>query len=216
MASGPITSWQTEGEKWKQWQILFSGLQNHCRRWLQSWNSKKPVPWKANYDKPRQHIRKQWHHFADKGPHSQSYSFPSSHVQLDHKEGWAPKNWGFWTVVLEKTLESPLDCKEIQPVHPKGNQPWIVIGRTDDETPTFWPPDAKTWLTGKGWREKENAAAEDEVVRQHHHSKDMSLSKLWETLEDRGAWRAVLQSLGSWRTGQDFTTEQQEIPSFSR
>ena len=97
-------------------------------------------------------MKKHRHHFVNKGPSSQSYGFSSSHVQmleLDHKEGWAPKNWCFQTVVLEKTLESPLDCKEIQPVHPKGNQSWIIIGRTDAEAPVLWPPDAKSWLIGK-------------------------------------------------------------------
>ena len=96
----------------------------------------------------------QRHHFADKGPYSQSYGFSSSHIQmweLDHKEDWMPKNWCFQTVVLEKTLESPLDCKEIKPVNPKGNQPWIFIGRTDveAEAPVLWPLDVKSWLTGK-------------------------------------------------------------------
>ena len=102
----------------------------------------------------RQHIKKQRHYLADKGPSSQSYDFSSSHVwmwKLDYKKSWAPKNWCFWTVVLEKTLESLLDCEEIQPVHPKGNQSWIFIGRTDTEaeTPIIWPPDVKNWLTGK-------------------------------------------------------------------
>ena len=102
-----------------------------------------------------------------------SYGFPSSHVQmweLDHKEGWVVNNWCFW-IVLEKTLESPLDCKEIKAVNPKGNQPWIFIGRTDAEAPVLWPPDAKSQLigkdpdAGKDWRQKEKGAAEDEMVR---------------------------------------------------
>ena len=110
--------------------------------------------WKKSYDQPKQHIKKQRHYFANKGPFSQSYGFSSSHVcmwELDYKETWAPKNWCFWTMVLEKTLKSPLDCKEIQPVHPKGNQFWIFFGRTDTEgeTPVFWPPDGKNWLIGK-------------------------------------------------------------------
>ena len=101
------------------------------------------APWKKSYDQPRQHIKKQRHYFANKGPSSQSYGFFSSHVwmwELDYNESWAPKNWCFWTVVLEQTLESPLDCKEIQPVHPKGNQCWIFIGRNDTvaETPILW------------------------------------------------------------------------------
>ena len=94
------------------------------------------APWKKSHDKPRQHIKKQRHYFSDKGPSGQSYGFSSIHVwmwDLDHKEGWVIKNWCFWTVVLEKTLESPLDCKEIKPVNPKGNKFWIFIGRTDAE-----------------------------------------------------------------------------------
>ena len=113
------------------------------------------------------------------GPSSQSYGFSSSHVwmwELNHKESWAPKNWCFWTVVLEKTLESPLDCKEIQPVHPKGDQSWIFIGRTDAEAevPILWPPYEKNWLirkvpeAGKGWRQEENGLTEDEMVQWHH------------------------------------------------
>ena len=111
------------------------------------------APWKKSYDKPRQCIKKQRHHFVDKGPYVQSYGFSSSHIwvwELDYKESWVPKNWCFWTVVLEKTLVSPLDCKEIQPVHPKGNQFWIFIGRTDAEPPILWSLHAKSWLIGKG------------------------------------------------------------------
>ena len=94
------------------------------------------APWKKSYDQPRQHVKKQRHYFANKGLSNQSYGFSSGHVwmwELDYKESWALKNWCFWTVVLEKTLESPLDCKETQPVHPKGNQSWIFIGKTDVE-----------------------------------------------------------------------------------
>ena len=141
--------------------LYFLGLQNHCRFWLQPWNQKMLAPWKETYDKPRQHIKKR-HYFANKCLSDQGYNFSSSHVwmwELDYKESWALKNW---TVVLEKTLESPLDCNEIQPVHPKGNQSWIFIGRTDAEaeTPLLWPPDAKSWLilkdpnAGKDWRQE--------------------------------------------------------------
>ena len=119
------------------------------------------------------------HYFANKGPSSQGYGFSSSHVwmwELDCKESWAPKNWCFWTVVLEKTLESPLDCKEVQPVHPKGDQSLTFIGRTDAEaeTPIFWPPDSKNWLiwkdpgAGKDWRWEEKGTTEDEMVGWHH------------------------------------------------
>ena len=112
------------------------------------------APWKKSYDQPRQHIKKQRHYFEDKVPSSQSYDFSSSHVrmwELDYKESWELKNWCFRTVVLEKTSESPLDCKEIQLVHPKGDKYWVFIVRTDveAETPILWPPDAKNWLIGK-------------------------------------------------------------------
>ena len=126
-------------------------------------------------------IRSQYspNYFANKGPSSQGYGFSNGHVwmwELDCEEGWAPKNWCFGTVVLEKTLESPLDCKEIQTVHPKGDQSWVFIGRTDVEveTPILWPPDAKSWLiwedpdVGKDWRQEEKGKTEDEMVRWHH------------------------------------------------
>ena len=136
------------------------------------------APWKKSYDQPRQCIKKQRHYFANKGLSSQSYGFSSSHEwmwKMDHKESWVLKNWCFWTVVLEKTLESPLDCKEIQPVHPKGNQSWIFTGRPDaeDETSILWPPVAKSWLiwkdpdAGKDWRQEEKVMTEDEVVGWH-------------------------------------------------
>ena len=124
-------------------------------------------------------LKKQRHYFANKGSSNQSYGFYSSHVQmweLGYKESWALKNWCFWTVVLEKTLESLLDCKEIQPVNPKGNQFLTFIGRTDaeTETPILWPPDAKYWLIGKDpdygkdWRWEEKGMTEDEMAGWHH------------------------------------------------
>ena len=132
-----------------------------------------PAPWKKSYDQPRQHVKKQRHYFTNKGPSSQSYGFSSSHVwmwQLDYKESWTPKNWCFWTVVLEKTLESPFDSKEIQQVNHKGNQSWIFIGRTDAEaeTPMLGPGDIKNWLTGKDWRSEERGTTEDEMVGWHY------------------------------------------------
>ena len=125
------------------------------------------------------HIKKQRHYFVNKGPSSQGCGFSSGHVRmwkLDCKESWMPKNWCFWTVVLEKTLDIPLDCKEIQPVHPKGNQSWVFIGRTDVEAETsiLWPADAKSWLiwkhsvAGKDWGWKEKGTTEDEMVGCHH------------------------------------------------
>ena len=121
-------------------------------------------------------IKEQRHHFSEKGPYSQNYDFSSSHVwmwKLEHKEGWAPKNWCFWIVVLYKTLESPLDNKEIKPVSPKGNQPWISIGKTEAETeaPILWSLDAKSLLIGKdpdvwnNWRQMEKRVTEKEMVR---------------------------------------------------
>ena len=141
------------------------------------------APWNKSYDQPRQHIKKQRHYLADKGPSSQSYGFSSSHVwmwELDCKESWAPKNWCFWTVVLEKTLESLLDCKEFQPVNPKGNQFGIFTGRNDAkaETPILWPLDVKNWLiwkdpsAGKDWRQEEKGRTEDEMAGWHHRLKD--------------------------------------------
>ena len=126
---------------------------------------------RRSYDQPRQHIKKQRRYFANKGPSSQSYGFSSSRVwmwELNYKESWVPKNWCFWTVVPEKSLESPLDSKEIQPVHPKGNQTWIFIGRTDADTktPILWPPDVKNWLiwkdpdAGKEWRQEKKRTTE--------------------------------------------------------
>ena len=126
-------------------------------------------------------MKKKRHHFADKGLYSQSYGFSTSHVrmrELNHKEGWAPKNWCFQTVGLEKTLESPLDSKEIKPVNPKGSQPWIFTGRTEadaeSEAPILWSPDVKSRLigkdpdAGKDWRQKEKGETEDEMVGWHH------------------------------------------------
>ena len=141
-------------KQWKQWQTLLSWTPKSLKMVMQPWNKKTLSTWKKRYDQSRQHIEKQRYYFTDKGLSSQSYGFSSSHVwmwELDHKKSWAPKNWCFWTVVLEKTLESPLECKETQLSNPKGNQSWIFTGRTDAEAeaPILWPLDVKSQLIGK-------------------------------------------------------------------
>ena len=160
--------------------------------------------WKKSYDQPRQHIKKQRRYFTKKSPSSQGYGFSSSHVwmwELDHKESWVLKKWCFCIVVMEKTLESPLDCKELQSVHPKGNQSWIFIGKTDAkaEVLILWLPDAKNQLiwkdpdAGEDWRWDEKRTTEDEMwqhdVMTCHWCDEMSLSRLWELME-REAWSA--------------------------
>ena len=167
------------GKQWKQWQILFLGGSKITTDGDCSHEIKRHLLLGRKAMTQLDSILKSRHYFANKGPSSQSYGFSSSHVymwELDYKESWGPKNWCFWTVVLEKTLESPLDNKVIQPVTPKGNQSWIFIGRTEAkaETPILWPPDKKNWLiwkdpdTGKDWRQEEKGMTEDEMVEWYH------------------------------------------------
>ena len=177
MACGLITSWQIDGETIETvTDFLFLGSKitadGDC-----SHEIKRSLLLERKIMTNLDSILKS-RDIADKGPSSQSYGFSSSHVwmwELDYKKSWTLKNWCFWTVVLEKTLESPLDCK-IKPVNTKGNQCWIFIGRTDAEaeTPIRWPPNAKNWLlgkdpdVGKDWRQEEKGLTEDEMVEWHH------------------------------------------------
>ena len=175
--------------------------------------------WQESYDKPRQRVKKQRHHFANKDLYSQIYGLSSRHVQmweLDHKYGRMPKKLMRSSLMLEKMLESPLDCKEIKPVNHKGSQPWIHTRRTDGkaEAPTLWPLDADSWLIGEDtdvgtdWRQKEKRATEDEMVGWHHwfYGHELGQTEKWWGIERCG----MLQSMRSQRAGHDLATEQQQ------
>ena len=181
------------GKQWKQWQTLFSWPPKSLQMVTAAMKLKHACSLEERYDELRQYVKKQRHYFANKNPSSQSYDFFSSHVwmwELDYKQSWAPENWCFWNMVLDETLESPLDFREIQPVNPKGSQPCIFIGRTDDETeaPILWPSDVKSWFIGKDpgarkdWRQEEKGMTEDETVGWHHW---LNGHELEQTLGDR-------------------------------
>ena len=176
MASSPITLWHT-GKQWKQWQTLFLGASksHHCRWWLLSWNEKTFAPWKKSYDQLRQHIQKWRHHFTDKGPHSQSYGFSCSYVQiweLDHKEDRVLKNWCFWTVVLEKTWESlgqqgdqtsQSQRKSTINIHWK-DWCWSCSSNTSATWYEELTHGKRPWCS-KEWRQKEKEMTENEMAR---------------------------------------------------
>ena len=167
------------------------------------------TPWKESYDQPT-YVKKQRHYFANRGPSGQGYGFSSGHVfiwELDCEESWTPKNWCFWTVVLEKTLESPLDSKEIKLVTPKGNQPWIFMGRTDAEAPIVWPPDGMSWLIGKDpdaekdCRQEETGVTENEMVEWHNqmsHEFEQTHRHKFEQTPGDGEGRGSLVCCSPW------------------
>ena len=202
------------GNNGKQWQTLFSWAPKSLQmvtaamKWKDICSLEEKL-WPTCCCKQR-------HYFANKGPSIQSYGFSSGHVwmwELDHKGSWALKNWCFWTVVLEKTLESPLDCKEIKPVNPKGNQSWIFIGRTDAEAEApileTWLPSVKNWLirkdpdAGKDWSQEEKGTTEDEIVGWHHWLDGLD----FEQAPGVGNGKpGVLQSMGSQIVGHNGAT----------
>ena len=194
------------GKQRKQWQTLYFGAPKSLQMVTAAMKLED-----ACYDQPRWHIKKQRRYFTNKDLSSQTYGFSSSHLwmwELDYKESWAPKNWCIWTVVLEKTLESPFDSKEIKPVNPKGNQSWLFIGRIDAEAeaPVLWPPDAKNQLigkdpdAGKDWRQEEKGMTEDEMLGWYHWRDGHELSKLQELVMDREARHAAVHGVAKNQT----------------
>ena len=217
MASSPISSWQIDGEHWKQWEALFWGAPKSLQMVTAVMKLKDACSLEESSDKPRQCIKKQRHHFADKGLSSQSYGFSISHVrmwELNHKEGWALKNWCFG-IVLENILQSPLNSRKIKPVDPKGNQPWIFTGRTDAEAeaPILRPPDTKNGLIWPWCWERLRAGGEGDDRGWDGWMASptpwtwvwANPSRLWGTGRP-----GLLQSMGLQRVRHDLLTEQKQ------
>ena len=206
---------QIDGETGNSGWLYFLGLQNHCRWWLQPWNYKTFIPWKESYGQPRQHIKKQRHYFVNKGPSSQGYDFFP--VVMYGCESWTVKKAehqridAFELRCWRRLLRVPFDCKEIQPVHRKGDQSWVFIGRTDveAETPILWPPDAKSWLlwkdpdAGKDWGQGEKGKTEDEMVGWHHRLNGHGFGWTLGVGDGQGG----LACCGSWGHKESDTTE---------
>ena len=200
MASGLITSWQVDEETMETVRnFIFSGskitVDCDCSHEIKRHSFPE---WKVITNLDSILIKKQRHHFANKGLYRQSYIFCSSHVwiwELDYKEGWMPKNWCFGTVMLQKTLESQMDCKERKLVNPKGNQPWIFNGKTNVEAPILWLSVSKSWLigkdadVGKGWRQEEEEATQEEIVGWYHQ---LNGHEFEQTPGDSGGQRSLV------------------------
>ena len=210
MAFGPITSWQIDGGTVETVSDFLGGSKitadGDC-----SHEIKRRLLLGRKVMTTLDSISKAETLLCHQSPSSQDYGFSSGHVwmwELDCGEAWAPKNWCFWSVVLEKTLESPLDCKEIQPVHSKGDQPWMFFARNDAkaETPVLWPPNVKSWLIGKDsdpemdGGQEEKGKTEDKMAGWHHQLDGLSLNELLALVMDREAWRAVIHGVAKSRT----------------
>ena len=212
MASSPTTSWKQMGKQWKQWQTLLSWGPKSLQMVTAAIKLKDTCSLKKSYDQPRQHIKKQRHYFANKSLSSQSYGFSSSHVRVvmwDHKEIWVPKNWCFWTVMLEKTLESPLDCKVIQPFHPKGNQCRLFIGSTHTEAPILWCEELTCWKRPWCWERLKVGGEGDDRGWDGWMTSPNQWTWIWAS---SGSWwwtgkPGMLWSLGSQRVAHDWATE---------